>query len=152
MKVAMLDPSLFTGRYDDSLCAALAQRGHDVRLLGRPMRATDAIVPHGYAYVPRFFGFGESVRALLGDGLVGKAVKACEYSLDAIAGPLGALDGDVVHAQWLPFAWADATLLGLLGIVEQKSHEGRRPAGKRGIRLETPEQAVDQIGEVGLGF
>jgi signal transduction histidine kinase len=66
MKVAMLDPSLFTGRYDDSLCAALAQRGHDVRLLGRPMRDTDAIVPHGYTYVPRFFGFGEGARALLG--------------------------------------------------------------------------------------
>lgn len=115
MKVAMLDPSLFTGRYDDSLCAALAQRGHDVRLLGRPMRATDAIVPHGYAYVPRFFGFGEGARALLGDGLLGKAVKAAEYSLDAVAGPLGTLEGDVVHAQWLPFAWADARLLGRLG-------------------------------------
>ncbi|MBO9669420.1 MAG: glycosyltransferase family 4 protein [Sphingobium sp.] len=114
MKVAMLDPSLFTGRYDDSLCAALAQRGHDVRLLGRPMRATDAIMPHGYAYVPRFFGFGEGARTLLGDGLLGKAVKACEYSLDAIAGPLSALDGDVVHAQWLPFAWADARLLSRL--------------------------------------
>lgn len=52
MKVAMLDPSLFTGRYDDSLCAALAGQGAQVTLLGRPMRATDAIVPHGYAYAP----------------------------------------------------------------------------------------------------
>lgn len=27
MKVAMGDPSLFTGRYDDSLCAAMAAEG-----------------------------------------------------------------------------------------------------------------------------
>jgi glycosyltransferase involved in cell wall biosynthesis len=114
MKIAMLDPSLFTGRYDDSLCAALAQRGHEVRLLGRPMRETDAIVPHGYDYGPRFFRFGESARGLLGEGLLGKVVKAGEYSLDAFVGPLGMFDTDVVHAQWLPFAWADAKLLGRL--------------------------------------
>lgn len=110
----MLDPSLFTGRYDDSLCAALARRGHDVRLVGRPMRETDAIVPHGYTYTPRFFRIGEAARGLIGDGLLAKAVKACEYGLDAIAGPLRALESDVVHAQWLPFAWADGRLLGRL--------------------------------------
>jgi glycosyltransferase involved in cell wall biosynthesis len=114
MKIAMLDPSLFTGRYDDSLCAALAKRGHDVRLLGRPMRETDAIAPRGYDYDPRFFRFGESARGVLGEGVLGKAVKAGEYSLDAFAGPLHAFDADVVHAQWLPFAWADARLLGRL--------------------------------------
>ncbi|HEY1124156.1 MAG TPA: glycosyltransferase family 4 protein [Sphingobium sp.] len=114
MKVAMLDPSLFTGRYDDSLCAALAQRGHDVRLLGRPMRETDAIIPRGYIYTPRFFQLGEAVRGLTGDGLLGKAVKAVEYSLDAIAGPLAALEADVIHAQWLPFALADGRLLARL--------------------------------------
>ena len=114
MKIAMLDPSLFTGRYDDSLCAALAQRGHAVRLLGRPMRATDAIVPRGYDYAPRFFRVGEGARGLLGEGLLGKAVKAGEYSVDALAGPLGAFNAEVVHAQWLPFAWADARLLARL--------------------------------------
>jgi glycosyltransferase involved in cell wall biosynthesis len=114
MKIAMLDPSLFTGRYDDSLCAALAQHGHKVHLLGRPMRETDAIVPRGYEYASRFFRFGEGTRELLGDGLLGKAVKAGEYSLDALAGSLDAFDADVVHAQWLPFAWADARLLSRL--------------------------------------
>ena len=114
MKVAMLDPSLFTGRYDDSLCAALAQRGHDVRLVARPMRDTDAIVPHGYSYAPRFFRIGEAARGLVGEGLLGKVFKACEYGLDAVAGPLDALESDVVHAQWLPFAWADGRLLNRL--------------------------------------
>ncbi len=91
MKVAMLDPSLFTGRYDDSLCEALARRGHEVRLLGRPMRATDAASCRAVIFtVPRFFRLGEGARTLLGDGLLGKAVKAAEYSLDAVAGPLDA--------------------------------------------------------------
>lgn len=114
MKVAMLDPSLFTARYDDSLCAALAQRGHDVRLVARPMRETDAIVPRGYEYVPRFFRVGEFARGLVGEGLPGKVVKALEYSLDAMLGSHRALDAELVHAQWLPFAWADGRLLNRL--------------------------------------
>ncbi|HZV56655.1 MAG TPA: glycosyltransferase family 4 protein [Sphingobium sp.] len=114
MKIAMTDPSLFTGRYDDSLCAALARRGHDVRLLGRPLRATDAIEPVGYRYVPRFFRMGETGRALLGEGVLGRVVKAADYGVDALIGGLRALSGEVVHAQWLPFAWADARLLARL--------------------------------------
>jgi glycosyltransferase involved in cell wall biosynthesis len=114
MKVAMVDPSLFTGRYDDSLCAALAQRGHNVTLLGRPLRDTDAIRPQGYVYKPRFFRFGEAARSVLGDGLPGRVAKALDYGLDAMIGPLGALAGDVVHFQWLPFAGADARLLNRL--------------------------------------
>jgi glycosyltransferase involved in cell wall biosynthesis len=114
MKVVMVDPSLFTGRYDDSLCAALAQRGHDVTLLGRPLRDTDAIRPQGYGYTPRFFRFGEAARSVLGDGLPGRVAKALDYGLDTMLGPLGALAGDVVHFQWLPFAGADARLLNRL--------------------------------------
>ncbi len=56
----------------------------------------------------------ESARAALGEGVLGKVVKAGEYSIDALGGPLNAFDADVVHAQWLPFAWADARLLGRL--------------------------------------
>ena len=68
MKIAMLDPSLFTGRYDDGLCAGLAQAGANVTLLGRPMRATDAIEPQGYSYAPRFFRHSEALRDRLGEG------------------------------------------------------------------------------------
>lgn len=114
MKIAMVDPSLFTGRYDDYLCAALARRGHDVRLIGRPMRDTDAIAPQNYSYVPRFFRLGEGTRSLLGEGLLGRATKAVEYGLTALAGPLAALAGDVAHFQWLPFAPADARLIARL--------------------------------------
>ena len=107
MKIAMLDPSLFTGRYDDGLCAALGARGHEVTLLGRPLRPTDALAPDHYRYVPRFFRLGERLRPLLGEGKVGQAVKAADYALDARIGSPRAFAGDVVHAQWLPFALAD---------------------------------------------
>jgi glycosyltransferase involved in cell wall biosynthesis len=111
MRIVMADPSLFTGRYDDSLCAALAGRGHDVSLLGRPLRGTDAIIPQGYVYRPRFFPFGERLRGLLGDGRAGRIAKGADYALDAHLGPIGAFVGDVVHWQWLPFARLDARWL-----------------------------------------
>jgi glycosyltransferase involved in cell wall biosynthesis len=111
MKVAMIDPSLFTPRYDDGLCEALAAHGHDVTLLGRPMRATDAIVPRLYRYAPRFFRLGERLRPLLGEGKLGQVAKAADYALDARVGSLDALDCDVAHFQWLPFATADGWLL-----------------------------------------
>lgn len=114
MKVVMVDPSLFTPRYDDGLCEAIAARGHDVTLLGRPMRATDAIVPKRYRYAPRYFRLGERLRPLLGDGRLGQAVKAADYLVAARLGSLEALAGDVAHFQWLPFAMADARLLARL--------------------------------------
>ena len=108
MKIRMVDPSLFTGRYDDALCDALGARGHDVALLGRPLRDTDALAPTNYRYVPRFFRLGERLRGTLGEGNAGQAVKGVDYALDAVIGPLGAFAGDVVHVQWLPFARIDA--------------------------------------------
>lgn len=109
MKVAMVDPSLFTGLYDDALCAALAARGHEVALLGRPMRDTDAIVPDGYRYVSRYFTLSERLRRMTGDGVLARAAKGGEYLAGAMAGSLHDLArADVVHVQWLPFAGADA--------------------------------------------
>jgi len=137
MKVAMIDPSLFTGRYDDGLCAALAVRGHDVTLLGRPLRDTDAIEPQGYHYQPRFFRVGERLRPLLGEGRLGQAVKAADYSADCRVGPLGALKGDVAHFQWMPFAMADSWLLRRLAkrtalvhtVHNARAYHGERDAG-----------------------
>lgn len=112
MKVAMLDPSLFTGRYDDSLCAALAGQGADVTLLGRPMRATDAIVPHGYAYAPHFFRRSEALREAMGEGRAFRLTKAAEYGMACALGNLKTMrDADLVHVQWLPLAPADAMML-----------------------------------------
>ncbi|WP_313807716.1 glycosyltransferase family 4 protein [Sphingobium sp.] len=112
MKVAMCDPSLFTGRYDDSLCAALAAEGVDVTLLGRPMRATDAIMPRGYRYDARFFRRSEALRRRIGEGRAFRLLKAAEYGLSCALGSLRALaTADVAHMQWLPLAPADRVML-----------------------------------------
>jgi len=135
VKIAMVDPSLFTGRYDDGLCAALGARGHDVTLLGRPLRETDAIAPQDYRYAARFFRLGERLRPLLGEGKPGQAVKAADYALDARIGGLRAFAGDVVHAQWLPFALADGWLLRRLAgrsALVHTVHNARPYHGDRG--------------------
>ncbi|UXC91301.1 glycosyltransferase family 4 protein [Sphingobium sp. RSMS] len=112
MKVAMCDPSLFTGRYDDSLCAAMAAEGVDVTLLGRPMRETDAIVPQGYGYEPRFFRRSETLRQRIGEGRAFRLLKAAEYGLSCALGGLAPLArADVAHMQWLPLAPADRIML-----------------------------------------
>lgn len=112
MKVAMVDPSLFTGRYDDSLCAALGDQGADVTLLARPTRPTDAIIPHGYQYCPHFFRRSEALRGRLGEGRPFRMLKAVEYTATCAMGSLKPLVGaDVAHFQWLPLAPADRLLL-----------------------------------------
>ncbi|AEG48913.1 glycosyl transferase group 1 [Sphingobium chlorophenolicum L-1] len=112
MKAAMCDPSLFTGRYDDSLCAAMAAEGVDVSLLARPMRVTDAIVPQGYHYDACFFRGSEALRPRIGEGRAFRLLKAAEYGLSCGLGDLSALSGaDVAHMQWLPLAPADRIML-----------------------------------------
>ncbi len=111
----MIDPSLFTGRYDDSLCAALDAAGDAVSLFARPLRDTDAIAPRGYAYVPRFFRRSEGLRGLLGEGRAFRAAKALEYGATCALGSLrGLADADLVHIQWLPLPLADDLLLARL--------------------------------------
>lgn len=135
MKISMIDPSLFTPRYDDGLCESLAARGHEVTLFGRPMRATDAIVPKRYRYVPRFFRIGERLRPVLGEGRIGQVVKAADYALDARLGSLKALKCDVAHFQWLPFAMADGSLLRRLAprtALVHTVHNARPYHGDRG--------------------
>lgn len=108
----MLDPSLFTGRYDDSLCAALGTSGADVTLYGRPMRQTDAIEPHGYRYAHRFFRCAEALRERLGEGRTFKLAKAAEYVATCVVANLDAIrSADIVHSQWLPLAPADRLML-----------------------------------------
>jgi len=117
MRIAMIDPSLFTGRYDGSLCAALARAGggNEVALHARPLRGTDAILPDGYRYRADFFRLSERVRGVLGDGAAFRAIKAAEYMAQAWGGGIaGMRAADAVHVQWLPFPAADRMLLARL--------------------------------------
>ncbi|MFO1261030.1 MAG: glycosyltransferase family 4 protein [Sphingomonadaceae bacterium] len=139
MKIAMLDPSLFTGRYDDGLCAALGAAGHQVSLLARPMRATDAIESRNYAYVPRFFARSEGLRGVLGEGRAFRVLKATEYLASAALGDLSRLRADdVVHVQWLPLPVADRRLIARL-----------RAGDKRPVLVHTVHNASAYHGDSG---
>lgn len=123
MKIAMVDPSLFTGRYDDSLCSALGEAGHEVALLGRPKRPTDAIDHAQYRYDPHFFRLSERLRNLLGEGMAFKLAKGAEYmGISQLGGLAKLCSADVVHMQWLPLPMADRHLLARLKRAK------RRPA------------------------
>lgn len=111
MKVAMTDPSLFTGRYDDGLCMALGRLGHDVTLFGRPLRDSDAIHPAHYRYAPRFFRWSERLRDRVGDGVAARGAKALDYALASLGGQANIVSGDVAHIQWAPFVPVDLRLL-----------------------------------------
>jgi glycosyltransferase involved in cell wall biosynthesis len=113
MKVLLVDPSLYTPPYDGALAGALRDRGHEVKIAGRPLRPTDP--PLGddrIAVEPVFYRRGERLRARRGDGTVVKLAKAAEHAVDL--GRLRALvrewQPDVVHWQWpsLPFLDAGA--------------------------------------------
>lgn len=121
MKVAMVDPSLFTPRYDDALCAGLARAGHEVRLIGRPLRATDWLEPQGYAYYPRYFPVSERLRSRLGEGRAFRLLKGGEYLAQSLLPQGRAMAGaDAVHVQWLPLARVDSLWLRRLAARENR--------------------------------
>ena len=61
MKVAVLDPSLFTIPYDAALCDALAEAGAELRLYGRGFRAGESM-PGRTRVIPHFYVASERLR------------------------------------------------------------------------------------------
>jgi glycosyltransferase involved in cell wall biosynthesis len=114
MKVLLVDPSLYTPPYDGALAGALRDRGHELMIAGRPMRATDPPLGDDRIVVePVFYRRGERLRARRGDGTVVKLAKAAEHVVDL--GRLRALVRDwqpnVVHWQWPSLPFVDAVAM-----------------------------------------
>jgi glycosyltransferase involved in cell wall biosynthesis len=107
MKVQLLDPSAFTPPYDRALAAALARGGAEVELL--TSRFLYGAVPdaEGYRVDERFYR-RSAARGLDARGRI--AFKAVEHLGDMLRLP-GALDGDVIHYQWMTTPSLDAHLL-----------------------------------------
>jgi glycosyltransferase involved in cell wall biosynthesis len=107
MKIQIVDPSAFTPPYDRALAAALHRAGVTVELLTSKFLHGDVPPAEGYAVDERFYRRsakrGVDARARL-------PFKAAEHVPDMLR-LRRALDGDVVHYQWLTLPPLDALLL-----------------------------------------
>jgi glycosyltransferase involved in cell wall biosynthesis len=107
MKVQIVDPSAFTPPYDRALAAALARAGAEVELL--TARFLYGPVPAAERYrVEELFYRRSAGRGL--DAPARLPFKAGEHIPDMLRLRL-ALDGDVVHYQWLTIPSLDVRLL-----------------------------------------
>jgi glycosyltransferase involved in cell wall biosynthesis len=107
MKVQLVDPSAFTPPYDRALAAALARAGAEVELLTSPFLYGP--VPPAEGYRARELFYRRSARRGL-DAPARLPFKAAEHVPDMLH-LRRALDGDVVHYQWLTVPSLDAHLL-----------------------------------------
>src|SRR6478609_4822498 len=107
LKVQLVDPSAFTPPYDRALAAALARAGAEVELL--TSRFLYGPVPPAEVYrVDELFYRRSASRGL--DAPARLPFKAAEHVPDMLR-LRRALDGDVVHYQWLTIPALDRHLL-----------------------------------------
>ena len=109
MKIALVDPSLFTWPYDSALALALVELGHDVRVFGRPPRceeeqgaALDLLVPHFYGILARL----EATRLPRPAFLALKGISHT-FGMACLLRALREFRPDVIHLQWSPLPVVD---------------------------------------------
>jgi glycosyltransferase involved in cell wall biosynthesis len=112
MKVAVIDPSLFTIPYDCALCDALVDEGCAVDLYGRPMRTTE-MMAGDIALKPFFYKLSERFQQTLPKQAF-RLVKGVEHTLDMmrLQRDLARSRPDVIHFQWAPLPVIDKRLVG----------------------------------------
>lgn len=101
MRVALIDPSLYTTPYDSALIGGLQRQGHQVRLFGRKPRDTDVPLEPHVDLEPVFYQRSERWRRG-GSQTWLKFAKAFEHFLgySDLERALVAFAPDVVHWQW----------------------------------------------------
>ncbi len=112
MRIALIDPSLFTLPYDRALAGGLTAAGHTVVLHGRKPTAADGPAS-GVALSPDFYRLAGSraVRAL--PERLRLAAKGLDHawSMTALLARLRRERPDAIHFQWLPLPLFDGLLL-----------------------------------------
>lgn len=114
MRIALIDPSLFTLPYDRALATGLSESGHEIVLHGRKLRPDDG--PVGDVNLAQTFYRVADSRAI--SRLPAKlrlGVKGLDHarSMWRLLGRLQRDKPDVIHFQWLPLPLVDRALLGL---------------------------------------
>ena len=112
MRIAVVDPSLFTLPYDGALIEGLAAEGHQVVLHGRALRREDG----GIGTVTLAEDFYRVAGGRLASALPAPlrlAVKGVDHawSMWRLLAQLRRTRPDVIHFQWLPLPMLDGRLL-----------------------------------------
>jgi glycosyltransferase involved in cell wall biosynthesis len=115
MRVAMIDPSLFTLPYDEKLAEALQRRGHQIDFFGKALGPRD----QAPATVPLRQHFYGALQALGGErwpGPLAKLAKGVSHivAMNSLVGALARERPDVIHFQWLPLPVVDRLFLARL--------------------------------------
>ncbi len=118
MRVAMIDPSLFTLPYDAALAAGLQAEGHQVVLHGRAPgpddNATDGAPLHASFYrvsgAPAFARLPHALRL---------GIKGLDHawSMQGLVRRLRRERPDIIHFQWLPLPVVDRRFLKRLRVI-----------------------------------
>jgi glycosyltransferase involved in cell wall biosynthesis len=117
MRIAMIDPSLFTLPYDLKLIAGLEGQGHEVMFYGKPIPEEETVAAGtGIAVRPHFYramstwGFDRLPKSL------SKAVKGlCHLgAMQRLVQALRLEKPDIIHFQWLPLPVVDRRFLNAL--------------------------------------
>ena len=113
MKIAVVDPSLFTWPYDRELVEGLVQNGHDVRLFGKALPAAD---PREKDPVLRQVFYRHLAPADSWPPTLKRVLKGLSHagSLIRLRDELTVWAPDVIHFQWLPLPIIDCWFLPLL--------------------------------------
>jgi glycosyltransferase involved in cell wall biosynthesis len=113
LRVALIDPSLFSLPYDANLARGLGGLGHEVTLHGRPLRREDNDA-QGIALAPSFYRLAENPRAAVLPRALRLGLKGVEHvlSMAMLRRRLARRPPDVIHFEWLPLPAADRRLLG----------------------------------------
>ncbi|MEY4577468.1 MAG: hypothetical protein RL701_2171 [Pseudomonadota bacterium] len=108
MRIAFIDPSLFTWPYDSALALALSKAGHEVRIFGKAPRAADTgpalaiLDPHFYRALSNPLAERLPRPAFLG-------IKGLSHAVDMarLLKRLRDFRPDVIHFQWAPLPIID---------------------------------------------
>ncbi len=113
LKIFIIDPSHFTFPYDHHLAQALANRGHEVMLVGRQFRANEERPDMQYMHAPVFYALSERLMVLQGRNLLILVVKGIEHIFNVIHcyRLIIKQKPDIIHVQWSPLPWIDGFML-----------------------------------------
>jgi glycosyltransferase involved in cell wall biosynthesis len=115
MRVAVIDPSLFTPTYDQEIVQALARTGNDVLLFGKALPAKDPLTRDPLLRQHFYLGLAGKFWTKVPRSAL-RVVKGISHfeAMARLARVLKRWSPDVIHFQWLPLPALDVRFLPLL--------------------------------------